>query len=381
MRNIYNMVFIVIFLMILWVPFLLAHREDCRISDMENRMLASVPHIMKENGDINFSYSADFDAWINDNVRFRTILMELNSALQYRLFGRIAKESLREGKEGHLYYVDEDKVREYQHVNLLSEEELTAYITSMQKLNDYLKERGIAFYYMQCYDKDSIYPEYYVKGVKQFGDMSRANQIVDALKRNTDVSVIPIYKELMDHKGEELLYFKVSDPAHWNEYGAHIGYETLLNTIKNDFPMVYSLKDSDYLITRYQDKTEIYGYTYPYPENSLRYKIKEPKAKELILDEFDPEKVIRYREYGHYYVNQECENDLKIMVVGDSYIRQFLKEHIAESFRETLSIDWINLTNLDKVLEIYEPDIVIFESAEFTLNYTIPLVNEISYSE
>ena len=69
------------------------------------------------------------------------------------------------------------------------------------------------------------------------------------------------------------------------------------------------------------------------------------------------------------------------MVVGDSYIRQFLKEHIAESFRETLSIDWINLTNLDKVLEIYEPDIVIFESAEFTLNYTIPLVNEISYSE
>ena len=107
MRNIYNMVFIVIFLMILWVPFLLAHREDCRISDMENRMLASVPHIMKENGDINFSYSADFDAWINDNVRFRTILMELNSTLQYRLFGRIAKESLREGKEGHLYYVDE----------------------------------------------------------------------------------------------------------------------------------------------------------------------------------------------------------------------------------------------------------------------------------
>ena len=209
MRNIYNMVFIVIFLMILWVPFLLAHREDCRISDMENRMLASVPHIMKENGGINFSYSADFDAWINDNVRFRTILMELNSTLQYRLFGRIAKESLREGKEGHLYYVDEDKVREYQHVNLLSEEELTAYITSMQKLNDYLKERGIAFYYMQCYDKDSIYPEYYVKGVKQFGDMSRANQIVDALKRNTDVSVIPIYKELMDHKGEELLYFKV----------------------------------------------------------------------------------------------------------------------------------------------------------------------------
>ena len=62
--------------------------------------------------------------------------------------------------------------------------------------------------------------------------------------------------------------------------------------------------------------------------------------------------------------------------MGDSFIRQFLKGDIAESFHETLSIDWINLEILDQVLEIYEPDILVLESAEFCLDNTIPLVAE-----
>lgn len=379
MGKICNNIFVGLFLMILIVPFLLAHREEDRVSDMENRMLSGIPHFLKEDGKINDSYPADFDLWINDNVRFRTILVELNSSIQYQLFGRITKDSLREGKEGHLYYVDEGKVREYQHTNLLSETELSSYISSMQKLNEYYREKGIAFYYMQCYEKDSIYPEYYVDGVKQFGNQSRAGQIVTALREDTEVTVVPIYEKLMENKGEELLYFRVSDPAHWNEYGAFLGYESLIDTIKNDFPTVRSLTDSDYNITRYNDKTKIYGYTYPYQENSLVYKIKEPHAKELALEKLDPEKIIRYQEYGHYFVNEKSGNDLKIMVIGDSYIRQFLKEDIAECFSETLSIDWMNLTNLDKILAIYEPDIVVLESAEFSLYNTIPLVNEISF--
>ena len=78
----------------------------------------------------------------------------------------------------------------------------------MQRLSTRLSEQGITFYYMQCYDKDSIYPEYYVEGVRQFGDLSRANQIVTGLKNNTDVNVIPTYEALLEHKDQEMLYFK-----------------------------------------------------------------------------------------------------------------------------------------------------------------------------
>lgn len=381
MKKICDRIFIGVFCLILFVPFLLAHREEARVSDTENRTLAGLPHVIEEGGGFNVSFPADFDAWINDNARFRTTMMKLNAALQYELFGKVAKDSLREGKEGHLYYVDAGKVQEYQHLNLMSQEDLAVFTDSMQKLSSYFSDRGICFYYMQCFDKDSIYPEYYVEGVNQFGSLSRANQILESLEKNTDVKVIPVYEALMENKGEELLYFKTTDPAHWNEYGAHIGYTALLHTIQKDFPEARCLTEEDYLITRFEGEADIYGFTYPYPENSLRYKIKEPRAVEQNLDEFDPQQVIRYREYGHYFINEASGNDLKIMVVGDSYIRQFLKEHIAEGFGETLSIDWINLTSLDQILEIYQPDLVVFESAEFFLYNTIPLVNEVKYSK
>lgn len=381
MKRIIDKIYIGMFCFVLFVPFFLAHRENGRVSDMENRALANPPDLRREDGRINWEYPEDFDKWLNDNVRFRTILMEINATLQYELFEKVANNNLRQGEEGHLYYVDSGKVQEYQHVNLLSEKELNNYTNSMQKLNNYLCEKGIVFYYMQCYDKDSIYPEYYVEGVRQFGNVSRANQIVAALEKNTDIKVVPIYEELIKAKNEDLLYFKATDPAHWNEPGAYIGYTALINTIKSDFPEAYYLEEEAYIISEHEEYANIYGFTYPYPDYNLRYKIREPKAIEIDLNEFDPQKIIRYREYGHYYVNSNCDNDLKIMVVGDSYIRQFLKEDIAESFSETLSIDWINLTNLDRILEIYEPDIVVFESAEFFLNQTIPLVNEITYTE
>lgn len=44
MGKICNNIFIGLFLMILIVPFLLAHREEDRVSDMENRMLSGIPH-------------------------------------------------------------------------------------------------------------------------------------------------------------------------------------------------------------------------------------------------------------------------------------------------------------------------------------------------
>ncbi len=379
MDRIYNKIFIMVFLLTLAVPFVFAHREEGRVSDMENRMLAGVPRLKDEAGEWNMGYPGDFDSWINDNIRFRGILVKLNSSLQYRLFGRVMKESMREGKEGHLYYVDEAKVREYQRLNLLSEEELDRYTEAMEGLKNYLEARGISFYYMQCYEKDAVYPEYFVDGINQFGEISRARQIVSALEQDAGIAVAPVYEELLSHKGEELLYFKVSDPAHWNEYGAHLGYEALMRTVQKDYPALRYMTEEDYHITRFTDKTSLYGFTYPYPEDSLRFEIKNPRAVEMDLDGFDPEGIIRYREYGHYFVNEACENDWKILVLGDSYIRQFLKEHIAEGFRETLSIDIINLPELDKILEIYDPDIVALESSENGLNQSIPLVGEIAY--
>ena len=67
------------------------------------------------------------------------------------------------------------------------------------------------------------------------------------------------------------------------------------------------------------------------------------------------------------------------MVVGDSFIRMFLKDDIAEGFSETLSIDWMNLPLLDKIVQDFQPDIVVLESTESTLGTVIEYLDQMEF--
>lgn len=60
-----------------------------------------------------------------------------------------------------------------------------------------------------------------------------------------------------------------------------------------------------------------------------------------------------------------------------NYIRMFLKDDIAESFAETLSVDWANISVIDRLVEAYQPDIVVLESTDSCLGAVIESVNGI----
>ena len=87
------------------------------------------------------------------------------------------------------------------------------------------------------------------------------------------------------------------------------------------------------------------------------------------------------KEHTHDYINETCENDLKILVLGDSFVRMYLKSDLAESFSAALSIDWMNISILDEVVEEYRPDIVIIENTQSALDNTIPLISQVDFIE
>ena len=113
---------------------------------MENRMLAAYPSVWAEGGP-GPAYLSRFEAWLDDNLRGRTVLVEANSTLQYQLFGRVVKSDILQGRNHWLFVKDQDMIREYQRLNLLPEDRLELYAEKMQKISDYLERRGIAFYY------------------------------------------------------------------------------------------------------------------------------------------------------------------------------------------------------------------------------------------
>lgn len=381
MRRKLNVLLIIIFVLCITLPYLFAHRDrEGRASSMENRTLAKYPAIILEDGSVNKGYFQQFEDWINDNLRGRTVMVEANSMLQYTLFNRIVKSDTMEGKERWLFVNDPDMILDYQNLNLLSEQELKQYATNMQGISDYLEEKGISFYYFQCYTKSSIYPEKYVDGINKIGTISKADQIVNILQEETDVEQILVKEPLLEH-ADELVYFQYVDSLHWNEKGSYIGYQVLMNELQNDFPQIRILQENDFDIMEEERTVDLYGYEYPMIESCPVYRIIEPQAVEITEETQERWSFLHCKEHTHVFENPSSENDLKILLLGDSFIRMFLKDDIAESFSETLSIDWLNIPILDEIVEEYQPDIVIIESAQSALKNTVELVNEVDYIE
>lgn len=368
---------IVVFVLFITCPYLLAHRDrEGRISDMENRTLAAYPSIQWGEGRRYNDYILDFENWLNDNLRGRTLMMEVNATLQYALFDRIVKTDALRGQEKWLFVNDDDMIREYQRLNLLGRESLEQYAENMQGIAEYLREKGIAFYYFQCYSKEEIYPEMYAPGIIQVGGKtSRADQIVGILQEKTDISQILVKEDLLAHK-DEGIYYQFVDSLHWNEKGSYYGYQILMNQLHDDFPEIPVLQEEDFLVKEEETTVSLYGLDYPYTEICPIYTLADPHAVEITQDTQERWDFLHFKEHTHEYVNEECTNDLKILMLGDSFIRMFLKDDIAESFHGTLSIDWLNIPILDEIVEEYHPDIVIIESAQSALDSTIELVGE-----
>lgn len=374
-----NIIFIVIFVSAITLPYIFAHRDtEVRVSDEENRELAAYPVLYdKENG-WNTSYIENFDEWINDNLRGRTEIVKINSTLQYKLFHRILRDNLVAGKNDWLFNKSDDLVTEYQHVNLLTDDQVGEFTSNMQAFSDYLGGRGISFYYMQCYEKESIYPNEYLQGVKQLGNISRTDQVVDGLKTKTDINVIDCKIDLLNHAKTEQVYYKYAD-NHWNDYGAFIGYQDLMKRIQIDYPRIKVLDKNDYNIENIEQSVSLYGYQYPYSDISPEYRIKNPGAVEITDTAKKNWADLHVQDFIHEYANNSSGNSLRILLVGDSYIRQFLKDDVAESFSNTLSIDWSNLDNLDSVIDRFRPDIVVLENTEMMTGNVIDCVNRMQF--
>lgn len=88
-----------LFMMMIFLPYLFAHRVgEQRVSETENRMLSSYPSLVID-GKWNPFFPKEFETWLQDNLRGRTVMVELFSTLQYNLFDRVVKSDVLQGKK------------------------------------------------------------------------------------------------------------------------------------------------------------------------------------------------------------------------------------------------------------------------------------------
>ncbi len=259
-----------------------------------------------------------------------------------------------------LNYATEDMLKDYQHSNLYSEEYLQRFARSMQCLSDYAEKKGAQFYYYQCWDKHSIYPEYFPDTVIQSDSESKTDGIVRALTDYTAVRVISPKRELTEMKTVKPTYSVWGDPAHWNERGAYTGYLKLMNVINEYSDIPYKiLQESDYVITTPDRGETLFGSIHR-TEYIEDFELKDAKAlstsrKYTSLPDGWKQRVL---------INDAVDNETRLLVIGDSYFNTFLVNDLAESFRETIFIWGEAIPDFGKILDAYNADIVVMEAAE-----------------
>ena len=359
-KKIYNIVFIVLFLGILATPLVLTRWESGGVSVNENRTLASFPALV-ENGKLNPSYTADFETWFKDHLGLREELITGNAIVQFYVFDRMLDNSnYHIGPYGDLNYASEEMLLDYVHLNLRPEDTVGRLGQAFQQVSDYLALQDIDFYYVQCYDKHSIYPEQFTNSVKQVGDISKTDQIITYLETSTTVNVIDLKDPLLAAKPQYDVFSSWGDPTHWSPRGAFVGYQFMMNSINatQENP-ARVLQEEDYIIEIKEGGITLDNVIHrdDYYEH---FTLKEPQAQRqdnTVMGQWA-------MDYHKVWINPNAGNDTKVLLLCDSYFDSYIAQDIAESYAETWLIWADYIGDLPAILELYDADIVIFECAE-----------------
>lgn len=360
-NKISRIVFCALFISMITIPLLTTNLRKNVISEAEKRTLAQRAEIYNEDGTLNTNFTADFEAWINDNIGFRTQMVIMNAKIQYYLFDVLSNNSdMCLGPNGEFNYATSAILRDYQHLNLYTEEHLHEIANSFQCINDYVEKKGAQFYYYQCWDKHSIYPEYFPDTVLQYGDTSKTDGVVSALGEYSSINVISPKQELIDGKEVYSTYSRCGDSTHWTQRGAYIGYLKLMEEINANSQIQYKvLTEDNYDITLTDQGSTLFGGIHKV-ELLEKFEIKEPKA---VLTN---EKLTAYSDdrRHRFFTNDDVDNNTRLLVIGDSYFNTFIIDDLAESFHETIIIWGDYCGDIQTIIDTYDADIVIVEAAE-----------------
>ena len=355
--------FCIIFICMLVIPLLTTNLREDTISKAEKRKLQPKAKIYNDDGTLNENFANDFETWINDNIGLRTSMIVNNAKMQFYLFDVLSNNSDNLlGPNGELNYATDAIIKDYQHLNLKTEEELKEIAESFQICSDYLKNKGIQMYYFQCWDKHSIYPEYFPDTIVQFGEVSKTDQIVQALKNYTDIKVVSPKNKLIEYKSQYDTYSVWGDATHWTQRGAFIGYQLMMDTINDNNNGKYKvLTEEDYDITVTDQGSTLFGGIHK-KDYLEKFEIKNPQAYHT---EEEPKWLSPWANKSRLvYYNDSVDNKDTLMILGDSYFDNYLYDDFAESFYKVVLIWGDYGENLVEIAEYYKPTIIIVENAE-----------------
>lgn len=180
-----------------------------------------------------------YESYLTDRIAFRAPMIQLSSFADYSLFRQSLVPNVLIGKNGQLFYNEKNELidtNEYlQGKSKVPEDWLDAIVDAQNDIQAAMDERGIHYMIVIAPTKQAVYsedlPEFYQNAE---GYDTPKNQIVERLRRDTNIEILDLTDALIDEKSIHPVYLKTD--SHWNYYGSFRGYEEIIGQLQKTFP-------------------------------------------------------------------------------------------------------------------------------------------------
>lgn len=402
-----NLIKIGAFFLVILIPILFMNFKRNQVSKIDNRMLLNFEDIFSNKDIFN-----NIESYIDDRIGFRTEMVDIYAKVMDKAFNEITHPKYEYGKDGFIMSKAEE--------NEFNPEFMETYSDFIKEFQDYCNARDIKFLYSVEPRKELIYPEYitegynyenrdieyflelleekninYLNNIETLSEAREKGSALDILKQGycnsgdtetveflenelliidefNELDKSNVYleneynknskKEIVDSRG--LLYDKEYDARHWNETGAIIGISAILDRLNLLDNRVETFDISKYEAKDYINDTLVAS-NFEINEITTKYNLIEDNS--IYIEDLEDE-IKRHESFSNFthYKNEANPNAPRILIFAGSYFDD-KEKFLTESFSELMKIhNYRNVLDYEYYINIFNPDIVLFESTEYT---------------
>jgi len=282
------------------------------------------------------------------------------------------------GKNSWYFWAPNGVIADYRGCNPFSENELEYFKLCLEKRRAWLNDRGIEYLFFIVPEKHTIYPEHLPSNIGQGKAASRLEQLTRYMSDRSDFPVIDLRDIFLRAKQE--YRYPIYDPTgtHWNNLGAFIAYQAILEQLAKKKSSLTPLPLSSFSIEAKTTtarpflfllglRDRVYQETVTlHPERERKSVIRHaPSANATARSE------VNSYVPGENIIMETGDSRLpRAVVFHDSFMRESLDALLSEHF-ERVEYYWGVEFNQD-IIQRAQPDIVIEEYAERVLLDYLP---------
>ncbi len=344
------------FFILLMVPVFLFNREENVVSRIDNRALTNNPFGSNFEAEGEVDLTDTIETYIQDRIGLRDEMIQGYTVLNDRLFHEMVHPTYMYGKDGYVFKKAE--------LNRDFDEYHMSFADMVEKIQKYCEEREVPFLFVFEPSKNSLLSDQLPDGINY------NNEWVVQFEEELDKRGIHYIDntELLREKYDqgEMVFNKQYDAGHWNDLGAFYGVNHLLEAMKQDVPEVHINEMEEFDIGQIL-RTSLPVSNFAIHENVPYFTGKDEVEERTEKYDEELERDERYTHFG-YTVNEQrlLEGSPKTLVFQGSYMNEIGSKFLENSLGEYIAVhDYQNVMNIDYYFNIFKPDYVIFEVAEY----------------